>query len=286
MIHTTQLSAQHRHRITLCIVSPPVLRWPSAPRRSLVFSVPVSGALRSHNSSHPGEHPSWRFWQRPGRLSALRLRRIRKSIYAYRTASSVEVAWRKVPGYRPWEGIAVAEPPAVPFGRLLRRLRIDAGLTQEELAERARLSYRSISDLERGISLAPRKETIRLLADALNLVGAGRAEFEATARWPGRVTLFMPQLASAVGAAHDANTAARYRIVHWPGTRTSAPDGNHSDRLGAWSGRCLRDWRIGGDRQDSSRCARRTPARTAVPRRANLLAATRAYAGAAAGKPR
>ena len=67
------------------------------------------------------------------------------------------------------------------FGSLLRRLRAGAGLTQEELAEAARLSPRSVSDLERGINRTARKETARLLADALGLIGPARAEFEAAA---------------------------------------------------------------------------------------------------------
>jgi predicted ATPase/transcriptional regulator with XRE-family HTH domain len=54
-------------------------------------------------------------------------------------------------------------------GTLLRRYRRAAGLTQEELAERAGLSPHSISNLERGIRHLPRKDTIRLLADALKL---------------------------------------------------------------------------------------------------------------------
>ena len=48
---------------------------------------------------------------------------------------------------------------------LLRRLRTDAGFTQEELAEAARVSPRSISDLERGIHQTARKDTARLRAD-------------------------------------------------------------------------------------------------------------------------
>ena len=36
----------------------------------------------------------------------------------------------------------------------------------------ARVSPRAISNLERGISQTARKETARLLADALNLTGA------------------------------------------------------------------------------------------------------------------
>jgi tetratricopeptide (TPR) repeat protein/transcriptional regulator with XRE-family HTH domain len=68
------------------------------------------------------------------------------------------------------------------FGGLLRSLRTAAGLTQEELAEAARVSYRSISDLERGVSRFPRRDTARLLADALGLSGDDRAGFEAAAR--------------------------------------------------------------------------------------------------------
>jgi tetratricopeptide (TPR) repeat protein/DNA-binding XRE family transcriptional regulator len=75
----------------------------------------------------------------------------------------------------------VAETP-VTFAALLRELRAGARLTQEELAEATGLSPRSISDLERGIATTPRRDTIRLLADGLGLVGQVRAEFEAIAR--------------------------------------------------------------------------------------------------------
>jgi len=75
----------------------------------------------------------------------------------------------------------VAEPP-VTLAALLRRLRTGARLMQEELAEAADLSPRSISDLERGINLTARKDTARLLADALGLAGPARAAFEAVAR--------------------------------------------------------------------------------------------------------
>jgi transcriptional regulator with XRE-family HTH domain len=78
-------------------------------------------------------------------------------------------------------GEAVAEPP-VTFAGLLRKLRTEAWLTQEELAEAAGLSPRSISDLERGVNLTARKDTARLLADALHLLGPARAQFEAVAR--------------------------------------------------------------------------------------------------------
>ncbi len=80
---------------------------------------------------------------------------------------------------------AVAEPTAPGFGGLLRLLRADAGLTQEELAEAARLGARTVSDLERGISRTARKDTALLLADALGLTGPVRAVFVAAAQ--GRV---------------------------------------------------------------------------------------------------
>lgn len=61
------------------------------------------------------------------------------------------------------------------FGNLLRELRQAAGLSQEELAERAGLSTRGISDLERGVRTMPRLETVRMLANGLNLRGAEKA---------------------------------------------------------------------------------------------------------------
>ena len=59
----------------------------------------------------------------------------------------------------------VAEQAAPGFGVLLRQLRDGAGLTQEELAEAAGLSPRSVSDLERGINRTARKDTARLPGD-------------------------------------------------------------------------------------------------------------------------
>jgi non-specific serine/threonine protein kinase len=68
------------------------------------------------------------------------------------------------------------------FADVLRRFRRLAGLTQEELAERAGLSTRAISDLERGVKLTPRRDTVALLAEALALAGEDRASFAAAAR--------------------------------------------------------------------------------------------------------
>jgi transcriptional regulator with XRE-family HTH domain len=75
-----------------------------------------------------------------------------------------------------------AEQLALGFGGLLRQLRGEAGLTQEELAEAAGLSPRSVSDLERGINRTARKDTAELLAGALGLAEPVHGVFVAAAR--------------------------------------------------------------------------------------------------------
>jgi predicted ATPase/DNA-binding XRE family transcriptional regulator len=55
------------------------------------------------------------------------------------------------------------------FADLLRRYRRRSGLTQEELAERAGLSPSAVSQLERGLTQAPHKDTVQLLTAALDL---------------------------------------------------------------------------------------------------------------------
>jgi non-specific serine/threonine protein kinase len=65
------------------------------------------------------------------------------------------------------------------FGDVLRDYRRAAGLTQEELAERAGVSPRSISEMERGGAHIPRRDTVALLAGALELAGPEREAFEA-----------------------------------------------------------------------------------------------------------
>jgi len=76
----------------------------------------------------------------------------------------------------------VAGQAGLGFGGLLRQLRDEAGLTQEELAEAARVSRRAVSDLERGINRTARKDTAVLLAGALGLDGRAGEVFVAAAR--------------------------------------------------------------------------------------------------------
>ena len=70
----------------------------------------------------------------------------------------------------------------VSFAALLKRQRLAAGLTQEALAERAGLSAKAVSDLERDPGRRPRLATVALLADALGASPEERTELLAAAR--------------------------------------------------------------------------------------------------------
>src|SRR6516164_1617831 len=104
----------------------------------------------------------------------------------------------------------MAEQLALGFGGLLQQLRAEAGLTQEELAEAAGVSPRSVSDLERGIHRTARQDTARLLADALGLAEPVRALFVAAARGYG---LAADVLAARQGQGPGAFQAAPARTL-------------------------------------------------------------------------
>ncbi|HLK76936.1 MAG TPA: helix-turn-helix domain-containing protein [Streptosporangiaceae bacterium] len=76
----------------------------------------------------------------------------------------------------------MTEQPALSFAGLLRQLRVEARLTQEELAAAAGVSPRSVSNLERGINRTAHKDTAVLLAGALGLAGPAGELFVAAAR--------------------------------------------------------------------------------------------------------
>jgi predicted ATPase/transcriptional regulator with XRE-family HTH domain len=111
---------------------------------------------------------------------------------------------------------------------LLRRYRITAGLSQEALAEKAGLSVRGLSDLERGLSRVPRLDTLTRIADALGLDSATRKslvgasghlgaspEMEVLREAPGptttpRVPSTLPgYLTGLIGREHDEAAVAR-----------------------------------------------------------------------------
>src|SRR3954468_24576201 len=96
-----------------------------------------------------------------------------------------------------------AEAPdnaALGFGALLRHFRLESGLSQEALAERAGLSMAAVSALERGTRSAPYQATVRALAAALELARPERAALEAAvtrSRAPRPVAIVAPAPAPA-----------------------------------------------------------------------------------------
>ena len=103
----------------------------------------------------------------------------------------------------------VTEQPVLSFAGLLRRLRAEAKLTQEELAAAAGVSPRSVSNLERGVNRTAHKDTAVLLAGALGLTGPAAELFVAAARGnvPAAQVLAAadgagPRLAAATGSPY------------------------------------------------------------------------------------
>src|SRR5437868_7071461 len=83
------------------------------------------------------------------------------------------------PGYRLGRCYTAAVPEQtaaqVGIAAQLRRLRLRAGLTQEALAEVAGVSVATIGAIEEGLRRRPYPQTLRALADSLQLTGADRA---------------------------------------------------------------------------------------------------------------
>ena len=99
------------------------------------------------------------------------------------------------------------------FGALLRQFRLDAGITQQELAERAKLSVEAISTLERGARTRPHRDTVTLLARALELS-------------PERETL----LISTIGTPHPARQRERGEALDASLLRIVRPDSRGAPR--------------------------------------------------------
>lgn len=100
--------------------------------------------------------------------------------------------------------------PSPTFGALLRGYRAAAGLSQEQLAERAGLSVRAISDLERGARTRPYPATVDRLAAALDLAPADRD------RLASRVVRARP------GAASPAPADPAAAPLRWPSLPVAA----------------------------------------------------------------
>jgi len=80
---------------------------------------------------------------------------------------------------------ALGIPGRVRPGEWLRKQRVGAGLTQEDLAERSGVSVRAIADLERGRTRRPYPSSVRALARALGLPDTAGAELVARYRAGG-----------------------------------------------------------------------------------------------------
>jgi transposase len=99
------------------------------------------------------------------------------------------------------EQLITASSPPSSFGALLRACRHRAYLSQEQLAARAELSERTVRNLEANRVLSPRTDTVRLLADALQLSGPERESwFEAAQGMNHRRA--RPAAPEAAGPAH------------------------------------------------------------------------------------
>jgi tetratricopeptide (TPR) repeat protein len=75
-----------------------------------------------------------------------------------------------------------AHPGQARPGEWLRQQRVAAGLTQEDLAERSRVSVRAIADLERGRTKKPYPSSVRALVRALGLPEEAGSELVARYR--------------------------------------------------------------------------------------------------------
>ena len=71
---------------------------------------------------------------------------------------------------------------AAELAAVLKKFRVQAGLSQQALAERAEISVQAVSALERGYRKAPYHVTLERIADALGLSPEAREELEHSAR--------------------------------------------------------------------------------------------------------
>ena len=114
--------------------------------------------------------------------------------------------------------------PELPFGVALRRLRREANLSQEKLAERAGLSVKAISALERGERRHPYRSTVALIADALKLETERRSSLIRCAARPNGAARASPLPPRPVLFGRESDLAnvgtliARSRVVTVVGT--------------------------------------------------------------------
>lgn len=133
---------------------------------------------------------------------------------------------------------------------LLRTLRTEAGLTQEELAERAGISVRTISDAERGLRTSLYKDTGERIADALLLEGSVRDRLMSVARRKHGLEEQRASLPDSVIdpsplIGRDARIEEITQVLISPGTRIltiTGPGGVGKTRVAVEAARRLQDY--------------------------------------------
>src|SRR3954470_17798082 len=100
------------------------------------------------------------------------------------------------------------------FAERLRRFRERASLTQEELAERAAITAKAISALERGERRRPYPHTVRALADALGLDDADRDALSAAARPSVSPAVEAPTAVPLIGRERERDEVVRLLSQH------------------------------------------------------------------------
>ncbi|MBV8373233.1 MAG: helix-turn-helix transcriptional regulator, partial [Candidatus Eremiobacteraeota bacterium] len=79
-------------------------------------------------------------------------------------------------------GLTLRDPSeGAELAALLKKFRVQAGLSQQALADRALISVQAISALERGYRKAPYRATLERIADALALSEQARQALEHSA---------------------------------------------------------------------------------------------------------
>jgi transposase len=115
------------------------------------------------------------------------------------------------------------------FGTLLRASRHRAYLSQEQLAARAELSERTVRNLEAGRVRSPRTDTVRLLADALQLSEPERESWFEAARGVNQHQPAKPAVHGPGGPVRPPNDATAPLSLHARGFST----GNNQRRDGS-----------------------------------------------------
>lgn len=126
------------------------------------------------------------------------------------------------------------------FGVLLRRHRLAAGLTQEELAGRAELSARTISNLESGRTVRPFRRSVQQLTMALGLEGQAAENLAAAGT-------ACPRMVSGGDAEYDVSGPARPGAAAGLGRGCTAFGKVVVEVFGDVGGRCIADESKGAD---------------------------------------